>query len=205
MKIAIKNFNRNEASNLVAISVKHFIPDAEIYLFNLYKDVINLDELDINLFEKIESFQTKYILGRGDNSPNNGYYYTEGFNIIHNYFQNLNDKLLILDENHFFTNGNTLKELLSNDFDVASGLWQQGNIRNASCLCINPLKTKHLFPLPEIKEYIEIILRDYFFKDKTLISYDIKNRQGEYYHNDGVWTNDVNIMKTMLKTYNIII
>lgn len=203
MLFAIKNFNRNEASNLVAISIKHFIPDAEIYLFNLYVDDINLNDIDINLFKKIESFQTKYILGDGCYSPNNGFYYTEGFNIILDYFKDRDDKLLILDENHFFTNGNTLNELINNNFDVASSIWGEMG-PNASCICLDIQKTKNLFPLPEKKSFIENILQEQLMNKKNLIYYNITNRQSEWYHNDGVWTNDVNVMKTMLKTCNII-
>lgn len=211
MKIAIKNFLRNEDSNLTALSVKHFIPDAEIYLFNLNKGNINHDNLTINLYKDIIDIQTKYLLGQGFRSHNNGFYYAEGFNIIHNYFKDLDDKLLILDENHFFTNGNTLKEIQENDFDIAGGVWCSdnnetimNNNNNASCICINPYKIKHLFPLPEIKEYIEDLLSNYLFIDNNLKYYIIKNRFFTNYFDDGMYTNDVNDMKNMMKINNII-
>jgi hypothetical protein len=232
--ICIKNFERNESSNLVAISVKHFIPDAKIYLFNFYDERknINVDYLDQNLYQDIVNIPTKYLLGQiltnCSNARNNGLYYTEGFNLMYKYFQDYNGKLLMLDDNHFFTNGNTLKEILDNDFDIAWAFFggtppklngdyliiphkSMGNICcggyiNASILCINPIKFKNLnvFPLPEYREYIETILTEKLIDNNNLVKYQIKSRYDGDYSNDGIYSNNAEEMKQMMMEYNIL-
>lgn len=230
--ICIKNFERNESSNLVAISVKHFIPNAKIYLFNFYderKD-INIEHLDQNLYQDIINIPSKYVLGQLNsdcsNARNNGLYYTEYYNLVYKYFQNLNSKVLLLDDNHFFTNGNTLKEILDNDFDIAwtfySGVPPKlngeyltlphkslkevycGGYVNGSILCINPIKLKNIFPLPEYREYIEIILTEKLINNNNLVKYQIKNRYDGDYFNDGIYTNDSKEMKHMMIEYGIL-
>lgn len=208
LKVVIKNCNRNIDTNLTAKSVKYFLPNSEIYLFNIYKYEIDYNNLDIELYKEIVDIKTKYILGHGFSSENNGLYYTEGFNLIFDYFKDYNDKLLILDENHFFTNGNTLKEIIENVFDIASPSWYGGDgdikIYNASIICFNPQKVKNFFPLPEIKMFIEDLLKKYLYSDENLNFYLIKNRKFTDYFGDGVYTNKHTEMYDMMKKNNII-
>lgn len=226
--ICIKNFERNESANLVAISVKHFIPNAKIYLFNFYDERknINIEQLEQTLYQDIINIPSKYVLGQLNsdcsNARNNGLYYTEYYNLVYKYFQNLNGKVLLLDDNHFFTNGNTLKEILDNNFDIAWAFYSGvppklngeyltlshrslievycGGYVNGSILCINPIKFKNLniFPLPEYREYIETILTEKLINNNNLVKYQIKNRYDGDYFNDGIYTNDPNEMKHMM-------
>jgi len=230
INVAIKNFKRNFSSNLVALSVKHFIPDANIFLFNFYdeRDKINLNDINENIFTDIINLPSKYLLGQllisSENARNNGLYYTESFNLIYKYFQNFDGKLLILDENHFFTNGSTLREILDNEFDIAyafysgvppslNGKYQTlshrelpcvwcGGFVNASILCLNPDKFKNIFPLKEEREYIEIILTDSLLNN-DLVKYQIKNRYDGDYFDDGIATNSDEIMLEKMLENNI--
>lgn len=198
MIVVIKNFKRNEASTLVAKSVKYFLPDVDIYLLNLYKDEINLEYIEKELFKDIFNYETKYVLGPGEYSPNNGYYYSEAFNLIYEKFKNYNDKLLILDENHYFTNGSTLKEITENDFDIAWAYWciDYGEYVNASIFCMNPSKMIS-FPIPEIYMPIETLLKIYIMeKHNHLVKYELKNRNCNNYFGDGYYTNDLDKMKS---------
>lgn len=226
LAVCIKNFERNDSSNLVALSVKHFIPDANIYLFNFYdyRKGINLNGLDEDLFIDIINIPSKYLLGQlttdCQNGRINGLYYTEYFNLAYKYFQNYDSKLLLLDDNHFFTNGNTLNEIINNNFDIAWAIYsgappklngdyiniphkkiinsECGGYVNASILCINPIKFKNIFPLPEIVEYIEIILTDNLLNNNDLINYQLKNRYDDDYFDDGIHTNNYEEMKKMM-------
>lgn len=201
MIVAIKNFKRNEASTLVAKSVKYFLPNIDIYLFNLYKDEINLDKIEKDLFKDIFNYETKYVLGPGEFSPNNGFYYSEAYNLIYDKFKDYNGKLLILDENHYFTNGNTLKELTDNEFDIAWAFWciDMGEYVNASIFCMNPSKMIS-FPIPEIYMGIETLLKTYVMeKHNHLIKYELKNRNCDNYFGDGSYTNNLDKMKSDMK------
>jgi hypothetical protein len=204
MIVVIKNFMRNVDCNLVALSVKYFLPESKIYLLNFYNNEINHDNLQLNLYYEILDVETKYVLGPGYKSRNNGYYYTEALNITQKYFNNIDEKLLFLDENHFFTNGETLKEITENNFDIAYCYWNN-NMPNASCLCINPFKISFLFPLPEYEEYIEEILKKFLIDiDSKITYYLIKNRNFVNYFNDGCYTNDTDEMRKMMIENGII-
>ena len=193
MIFCIKNFYKNKNCSLVAKSIKHFC-NHKIYLFNIYFNDINHENLDKTLFEEIIDKKGKYNFESGSGSKVNGFYFTEGINLIVDYFKHLNDKVVILDEDHYFSNGNTIKELETNNYDLAWAHWPSpsnhpedvaGNI-----ISLNPKNTTHLFPLPEKMEYIETILREeLLYKMENKKTYKIKNRNYVDYFNDGHFTN----------------
>ena len=69
---------------------------------------------------------------------------------------------------------------------------------NASILCINPIKCKNIFPLNEIRDNIEPLLHDSIIKDDNLKIYELKNRYNRNYFDDGVDTNDIDVMKKLM-------
>ena len=168
----------------------------KIFLFNIYKNEIDISNLDINIFESIINIKGKYDFGGGANSKNNGYYFTEGINHIHNYFKDYDGKIVVLDEDQFFTTGKVINELESNSYNLAWAYWPSPYYNNkdmaANILSFNPKKTSHLFPIPEEKKYVEIILRENLLdKMPNDEVYKIKNRDYMNYHDDGIFTNDV--------------
>ena len=205
----IKNFYKNKNSSLTAKSIKYFNKNYKIYLFNIYKDSIDLLDLDKSLFEDIIHFKGKYDFGPGVGNENNGFYFSEGINHIQNYFKDYDEKIIILDEDQFFTTGKVIRELEENSFDFAwahwpSPTWNQRDVAG-NILAINPKKTNHIFPIPEEKKYIEILLRESIL-DKLDSSniYKIKHRDFTNYFNDGFFTNDYNDIESHLKQAGII-
>lgn len=208
MIFCIKNFCKNKNCSLVAKSIKHF-GNYKIFLFNIYLNNINHEHLDTNLFENIIDVKGKYNLGSGMESKVNGFYFAEGINLIMHYFKELNDKIVILDEDHYFSNGNTIKELELNNYDLAWAHWPSpyGHPEDvaANILSVNPRSVKHLFPLPEKLEYIEKTLREELLSkiDQTKI-YKIKNRNYINYFGDGHFTNNVDEIESSLKSAGIL-
>jgi hypothetical protein len=196
MIFCIKNFHKNKNSSLTAKSVKFFNKDYKIYLFNIYKESVDLSELEISLFEDIINFKAKYDFGSGVGNENNGFYFSEGINHIQNYFKDYDDKVVILDEDQFFTSGKVIKELEENNFEFAwahwpSPIWNQRDVAG-NILSFNPKKINHLFPIPEEKKYIEILLRENLLdKISDEKVYKIKNRNFTNYFDDGIFTNSV--------------
>ena len=210
MIVCFRNFFRNKMVNLSAKSVRHFLPEAEIYCFSLYKE----SESDYNSQEPLLDyitefkFKTKYINSVNSNQdgapgetsgyghPDNGKYFTEGYNLIFNKFKDLNAKVLILAEDHFFTTGKVLSEIVNEDYDIAiASSWDEYGA-NGSILCINPSKVKHAFPLPETNpllgnnQCIERLLHlglTVRIKEKRV--YRFKNRKWIDYCGDGIYTN----------------
>lgn len=208
MIFCIKNFCKNKNSSLVAKSIKHF-GNYKIFLFNIYINDINHEHLDKTLFENIIDKKGKYDLGSGSGSKVNGFYFSEGINLIVDYFKTLDEKIVILDEDHYFLNGNTIKELELNDYDLAWAFWpspdQHPEDVAANIISINPKSLSHLFPLPEKLEYIEKILREELLLkvDKNKV-YKIKNRNYLDYFGDGHFTNNVNEIENSLKSIGIL-
>lgn len=215
MIFCIKNFHKNINSSLTAKSIKHF-GNYKIYLINVYQNKICRENLDESLFEDIYDFKAKYDFGPGFANPANGYYFTEGINHAFNIFKEESDKLIILDEDHFFTNGATIKELNENEYDYAWAHWASPNPHpndiNAAIMSLRPSKFLNLniFPIPERMQYVETLLRLELF-DKipnNLIKYKIKNRNylnyGAEYYGDGCFTNDHNVILQNLKNVGIL-
>lgn len=213
MIFCIKNFHKNVNSSLTAKSIRHFCSH-KIYLINVYKDTIDRDGLDTSLFDEIFDFKAQYDFGPGFGSPANGYYFTEGINLAFNLFKEIDEKIVILDEDHFFTNGNTIRELESNEYDYAWAHWASPdphpNDVNAAIVSFRPNKVKDLFPLPERMQYVEILIRTELLEKipSDLVTYKIYNRDykeyGAEYRGDGCFTNDANIIRQQLKINGII-
>jgi hypothetical protein len=220
----IKNYYKDKDVVLTTKSIRYFDPTAHIILFDYTKErnTFLSPKLGNEVFYNNSEYPhavnkiAKYDLGPGYGSPVNGFYYSEFFNDVMGMFSYLDEKVILLDENHFFTNGNTIKELKENDWDLAYGTWWGPNSNdnldvNASVIGINPSKSKHLFPLPEMEQYIEFLLKDNLLKPcikDNLNVYQMKNRtynsQGCNYHGDGIWTNSAEEMEKLMKENEII-
>lgn len=224
MIIAFKNFYRNKMVNLSALSIRHFLPNIQIYCFTLYK----YDTGEYQSQEPLLPFITEIIsptkyVGTNSNyddkdttktsgydNPDNGAYFIEGYNLIFDYFQEVNDKILMLSEDHFFTTGETLKELLNNDWDVAYGDAASeinGYLRgNGSILGINPSKVGYLFPMPEYtKTTVEWIIGNFLLRQLELKQlHSISTRNWLDYCGDGMYTNSSEDMINMMKEAGII-
>jgi hypothetical protein len=221
MIIAIKNYFRNKMVNLTAQSVTHFIPKCNVYCFSLYKNTEDEYATEEPLLPYITQLycKTKYINNTGklqdhiDETQTAGYahpdnvkYFTEGFNIIQQYFfqKNINDKVLILAEDHFFTTGAVLNELTSHDFDLAYAAWDGADEldANGGILCIKPVTLSELFPLSEEPgQIIEHRLSSCLIrKVSPERRYKIKNRKQINYFGDGLYTNSsVKIKEELIK------
>ena len=123
----IKNFFRTDFVNLTVKSIRHFVPNAKIVCLNLYKrranEYKNHSFFGINdLFYRRSKYDSKGLGGWGNDQ--NSLFFSEGYNYIYDYFKHIKKmKILILAEDHFFTNGQTIKEFIDQDFDIASGVW----------------------------------------------------------------------------------
>lgn len=231
LKVCFRNFFRNKMVNLSATSIKHFLPNADISCVTMYKN----DEDEYNnqppLHDYITEFMmpTKYVnksknvtydhvdntKTSGYSNPDNGLFFTEGLNVIYNLYKNCDEIVLALAEDHFFTTGATIRELVDNDYDVAFAsagmVWNNPNFANASILAFNPKKVQHAFPLPEVQGWIEHLL-GYCLIDKIPPPrlYSIQNRKwvstepGPNYCGDGIWTNSSEVMEKAMKEAGII-
>lgn len=203
MIVCVKNFFRNEMSNITIRTVRHFLPSAEIHVLNLFKrepsEYDTLETLNVppeNIFFK----QTKYIsTSGGSNHPHSNTLFSEGYNYIFERFKDRDGKLLMLCEDQFFTSGKTLKELQEHDFDLGYGNWafESGNDNvNGSFLCVKPIRVAHLFPIPEHTLGVEEVLKNELVskipKEKQ---YVVTTRKREDYCGDGCYTNDVRTMR----------
>lgn len=220
MKVFYKNYKRDDRTLLSIQSVKHLFPELEIYCLLLFdEDKCEYDyvldkflELNVKVFfdKKTYNFGSTSAVG----SKYNGYYFTEGVNKMYNICleNNINGKVLMLDEDHFFTTGKTIKHLLENNFDLAVGYWgSPGKNKppfepNASIICVNVERLTNIFPIPEMEEYVEILwgweLVDKLHKDGGVI-YKIPTRNQGNFFGDGVHTNDINVIKKELENKNI--
>jgi len=169
--ICFRNFYRNKMVNLSARSIKYFMPDVKIYCLSFYKESMSEYDRQEPLLPYIEQFtaQTKYVnkynkvldsvdnKTSGFNADDNGAYFTEGYNIIFEHFKKdyPDEVILMLAEDHYFTTGQTLKEIVETtgkwaicygDADSAKAGYLRGN---GSILGIVPRKVAHLFPITE--------------------------------------------------------
>ena len=207
MKVAFRNFFRNRTVNLTMKSVRYFLPEAEFYCFSFFKE--SKEEYDDeeplspnirSIFLKTQHVSTNGIdctdsldnddestSGKGDEG--NGFIFCEGYNSIFDSFRESGDKILILAEDHFFTNGKVLKELSDNDFDVALAPWDHLGF-NGSILCFKPSNVSHLFPITDHGGMIEYAMeRNFVQKIPSEKIYFIKNRDQVDYCGDGFYTN----------------
>ena len=160
--------------------------------------------------------KTKYVFppGPGDSGPAKGLYYSEALNYCSEIFKGLNKKIIILDENHFFTSGETIKFLLNNDYDFAYGTWgnpyllddRNEKMPNCSLLGINFLNLKHLFPIQEQFMFCEPLINQEILTkitDKSRI-FKIPTRVHNNYCGDGFHTNDYDQIYDALQKSGIV-
>lgn len=206
--------------NLTATSIKHFMPNIDIYCFTFFKDKIDASQEKLLPYIKEIQLKTKYTSSKaihdhvdpsqtsGFANPDNGLYFCEGYNAIFNRFKTYSEKIIMLAEDHYTTKGHYLKELDENDWDVAfaSGFSPTSNV-NASIIGIVPSKLTNIFPLPETNKVpIETTLT------KALIGkikkrkrvYQLKCRNWIDYCGDGQYTNSSEIIEKDLKAHGII-
>lgn len=232
LKVCIRNFFRNKMVNLTATSVKYFLPNAEISCISFYKKNPSEYDSQEQLHPYIQEYrtQTRYVnpdpnaihdcidstKTSGFASPYNGLYFTEGFNAVHRLYNNFDGKVLCLAEDHFFTTGATLKEIVVNDFLVAYGscgeIWGDSCQANASIICFNPFKLSHIFPIPEVVgTIVEHLIGEFFIKKvSSEHRYILENRKwhsGDKYPNycgDGLYTNSSEEMIMEMRKTGII-
>lgn len=201
MIVVFRNFFRNRMVNLTAKSVRHFIPTAKFYCISFYKN----DPSEYDQHEPLTNIievrvQTKYvnegaIQDHEDSTKTSGYqnadnvkYFVEGYNVILDMFKTVEEKILVLGEDHYFTSGKVLEELISIDFDLAYAPWDNDLDANGSILCMRPSKLSHLFPVAEQGPSIEAHLRNELIS-KVDNRYAIKHRKHVNYFGDGKYTN----------------
>jgi hypothetical protein len=219
MKVFFKNYKRTDRTLLSIQSVRFLFPDIQICCLNLYDtspdeyyyDIPNFKKWNVDLyFDK-----KKWNFGVGAYSTYNGYYFTEGINKIQALTKE-DEKVLIIDEDTFFTTGETIKFLLNNEFDLACSYWgcpdpviydRRPKLEiNGSIVCINSKKLNNLFPIIEQAEYIEILLGHELYEkciDLDFKVVDIPTRHGWNFFGDGCWTNDIDTIKAELEKANI--
>lgn len=225
MKVVFRNFFRNRMVNYTALSVKHFIPDAEFHCITFYKQ--SVDEYDSSepLHPWINEIKvkTKYvndnqrptdsdnIVTSGYANPDNVLFFTEWYNIGYEMFKDVDEKVLFLGEDHYFTTGQTLKELVEVDFDVAFAQWDKPHVcwyeANASILCFKPNLFKGVFPIPEVKtgHLIETVMGYHIVLNVPRERvHTLSTRLGIDYMNDGSYTNSSEFIKTELQRVGII-
>lgn len=206
MIVCIKNYHKNRNSSLTARSVRHFLPNSKICLFNIYEN-LDRSNLDLEVFDEIHDFPAKYsgrVWGTGAGSPSNGLYFTEGINHVFNTFSDSEEKVVILDEDHFFTSGKTLHELDATEYDFAWAYWFAPEPHpldvSASVLSFRPRKVSHAFPLPERVQFIETLLRIELHEKLigTCNIHKISTRNHGDYFGDGQFTNDYRFIEAKL-------
>jgi hypothetical protein len=208
MIVAYKNYKRTERALLCITSVRHFLPDVEIHCINLIDEVSSeydayRPEFD-RLGVKVHFAKNKHKCGPGICSPCNGYYYTEYLNYFNIIFKD-KEKVVAMDEDVYFTTGETLRFLRDTNYDFAWATWWVGV--NAGILGINFKKMAPLFPLSEKKVYIEIILREELLDRATQMGMSIvkiPTRHEANYFGDGTYTNDTEVIRSDLRRVGII-
>jgi hypothetical protein len=219
MIVFFKCYKRFQNTLLCIQSVRHLFPEIDIRClflydedpFEYYRLAPSLENLNVKMYHDKKT----YNFGNGKGSDVNGYYFTEGINKMQKLVSSEN-KVLFLDEDQFFTTGATIQFLLDTDFDLAYATWPAPQTPapygrpsveiNGAIVAVNPQRLNHLFPLPEQKEYIELLLgRE--LHDKAVAQgfkvVDIPTRKYTDFFGDGVHTNDIETMKQQLNAHNI--
>lgn len=218
MVVFYKNFNRTERTLLSIGSVRQLFPEIKICCLNLYLNnqsqydsyLPTFKELQVEIFfnKKRYNFSPTAII-----SQYNGLYFTEGINGMFELSKNNGyQKVLMLDEDCFFTTGETIRFLLDNKFDFAYGTWPSPNPNdyqqiNGSILALDIVSTSPMFPLPERIQWIENLLgRELYNKCLGLGLTVVKIPTRTYidFGGDGIHTNNVGQIRQQLKKVGMI-
>jgi len=224
MIVFFKDYKRTDRTYLSVQSVRHLFPNIDIRCLFLYDNDISeyiqympkFLELGVSIYFDKKKWNFGNTSAAG--STLNGFYFTEGINKIQALTREY-EKVLILDEDSFFTSGETIRFLLDNTFDLACGDWpappwppiayatRPSYEVNACTLAINPKKLNHLFPILERNESIEILLgHELYDKTKQIensIILELPTRKYTDYCGDGLHTNNVIEIEAELNRVNI--
>lgn len=222
MIIIYKNFKRTERVLLSILSCRHLMPNAKIFCLLQYLESEKEYDNFLHCFRTLdcELIYTRKRYGRA-NEPAvrnnlNGLFFSEYINDIQKLFLN-ETKIIVMDEDNYFTKGTTLNWLKDTDFDLAYCHWpapppviyenHSDYPMNASIFGINFKKLSHLFPIPEIKEYIETTLGHELVQKSMTHNYNVKKiptRDFTYYFGDGQCTNNIIEIYDDLKLHGIL-
>ena len=212
---------RSDRTYLSIQSVRYLFPNIDIRCLFLYNESPNEYDDKISKFKDLGvtiyfSKKTHRIGdGSGRGSEYNGLYFTEGINKIQNICKDIDDKVLILDEDSYFTTGETIRFLQNNKFDFAYAEWpspypviykEKAKVGiNGSILCINPKKLNSFFPIIEQAEYVETLLGHEIYEKCLELNYKVIEIETKIYPNfkDGIWTNESSVIEKELKENNI--
>ena len=217
MKIVYKNFNRYECLSYSLHSAKYFFAAEDIHCVDFYSE----DSYDKKRYDKIPLDKSKILTQKTKYNKYvhnwNAQVFSEGHNAIYELFKDYDGKILSVNEDQFFTTGDTIKDLKNNDFDLAwaNWYWPSEFTINASVLCFKPSTCKPLFPLPENKEPVdELYYKHIVSTQKThgLNLYRMIFRMGDEYFGDGLRVGGLGIsddvacqeIYDMLKKYKMI-
>jgi hypothetical protein len=206
MIIVYKNYKKTNNVLLGIESVRNFMPNVQINCILQYDSDKNEYSEDIECFAELNVnciyVQKKYNFGGGSGNINNGFYFTEFANAVAEKFAD-KEKVIVFDEDNYFTTGQTLRWFEENDFDLACCYWPGPGVMfhynkrpsfemNASIYGLNLIKLKYHFPLPEIGEFCEFIFGHELHDRAKSDGFDIKiipNRNFNNYYGDGKCTN----------------
>lgn len=222
LTVVFRNFYRNRMVNLSALSVKHFLPNADIHCLTLYKESMSEYTNQERLSDYITEFtdKTKYVSKNqvhdhvdssktsGYGNSDNGQYFAEGYNLIFEKFRGTDEPVLILAEDHFFTTGATLKELVDTDWDAAyaDGDSPDCSRANGSIVGIVPSRVSWLFPMTEyenttVEWMVGNLLLRQLPQDRV---HRLTTRNWIDYCGDGIYTNSSEVMEVELKKAGIL-
>lgn len=214
--VVFKNFMRNRMVNLSAHSVRYFLPNARIYCLTLYKQSMDeyADQDPLDSYIEEWTAQTKWNSGidihdhiengkcSGYAHPLNGCFFTEGYNFIYDRFSNLSEKVLMLAEDHYFTTGDTLREVIKEEWDACWCGWDGDNpeIANASFLGVRPTVVAPFFPLTEAPGMVEYRIGAEFIHRIQISGHPAKTHQLSTrhsidYHGDGRCVNSSELIR----------
>jgi len=212
MIVAYKNYKRTERALLSIASVKHFMPHADIHCLFLFDESPEEMAPEVELVKdagaSVHFAKNKHRLGPAAFSKNNGFYFSEYLNYFSAIFKG-ESKVLAMDEDNYFTTGETLRWIDQSNFDLAWAKWDcpDGLGVNASIVGLNFQTLSSLFPLSERLEYIEMLLKRELYDRALLMGATIKEiptRNCKNYFGDGSWTNNISVMKKNLLDAKII-
>jgi hypothetical protein len=222
MIVCYKNYKKSDHVAVCIRSVRHFMPDAEINVVFQYDEDKSEYDQDLPLFDGLNTkhhfVKKKYNFGGGSGNSNNGFYFTEWINAAQSLFPDA-EKALVVDEDEYFTTGETLKWLNENEFDLAwynwfaplysHDYWQRfpKGLMSGSLFCINFKFMKEFFPIPEVREHIEVILGHALVEtcmSKNGVIKKIPTRDQDNHFGDGNHTNNIGQIISELKQAGII-
>lgn len=130
--------------------------------------------------------------------------FQKGNNFIYEEFKNHDGVITMLAEDHFFTSGQTIRELSSENYDLAIAPWHDE--MNGSIIGIRPSAMGGIFPISEssrnpVERSLKNNLMNKISDNKTL---RLSTRKELNYMGDGFYTNNADEIEKALKENQII-